>query len=189
MTRLVRLALLLSAALVASAACGGDENDRQARAASESPPVSATTLGSPSASTAGVSREQAAQRYLALVAPNNAAVDRFKKKCGADHDFMVDGGDSFKTVGQMLANLRECCATRAEADRQFAAGLRKAQWPAEARADVENLARSADAAAYSLDQAAKAQSMEEYLEAAETYPKDDRTADLVRAHLGLPPRT
>jgi hypothetical protein len=150
---------------------------------------SATTSPSPAVTvTATITREAAGKQYLAISTPLNAALDRNVKKCKADNEFLSEGGESFKTSSQRLANLRACAVDLAKAWRTSIAAMRAAQWPAEALTDIEALTKLTEAEAYNFEQQAKARSEDEYISTANRQPKDDGSADLVRAHLGLPKR-
>jgi hypothetical protein len=182
--RLFIAGVVLALALTGCSSGGGDKSTPE-------PSVSSSPSDSPSASPSPstITREQAAKQYLALAAPGNAARDRFEKKCGFDDRIITEGGSYDKQESDMMTNLRECWSVMAKADRAFSAGLRKATWPADAQADIEKLARFNDAAAYAEELLAKAYSFEEYGRAGEKYPRDDGSADIVRARLGLPVRT
>lgn len=147
-------------------------------------PATATPTATPTPTE--VTREEAGKRYLVIVAPINAARGRFEKKCGVDDRYVAEGGSTTKQESQIMRNLRACADDSARAGRAFAAALRRETWPAEARADVEKLARLTEAQAYAWEQIAQTQNQEAYIQAWNRMPPNDGSAGLVRARLGLP---
>lgn len=153
--------------------CTAEDSDKPAPT-TKAAPASVSPVASPAAS---ITREAAAKQYLALVAPNNTKTNQ----CNEVSTFYAN-----TYTDTALAKVKICYGELAKVTRVFAAQVRASQWPAELGADIEALARSLDAFAYAYEQIAKARTAEEYWSVQP--PRDDGTADIVRARLGLPTR-
>ncbi|HEY3004509.1 MAG TPA: hypothetical protein VGJ44_19335 [Kribbellaceae bacterium] len=155
------------------AACTSGGSDKPAQS-EKTTSASVSPVASP---TAAITREAAGKQYLAIIGPSNAKGDKCLEISRFYDNNITDANRAKLTI---------CYGELGKLEREATAKLRTAQWPDEVTADVENVARSIDASAYAHEQAAKAKTDQELFEV--QFPKDDGSADIVRARLGLPTR-
>jgi hypothetical protein len=196
----MRVTASMIAVVLLLAGCGGSNqagsnapgSPTSAPATSVTPSTAASSSASPKPATPAVlTREQAAKRYLQLVAASNTVFD--EPKCEAAEEYMINGGtwppDGHSEYGEHAFKvLRECHKRLLPL---FAATIKAFQttpWPVDARADIEALISLDQAFLYCEQKASKATSDSAMYKALECFPEDDGSADRVRARFGLPGR-
>jgi hypothetical protein len=139
-----------------------------------------------------LTRAQAAQRYQALSKPINAVFD--EPKCSQAEDFFVNGGswppNSHPEWDDQAWRVLRGCHTRLIP--LFNGWIKAAQstpWPVDAREDMDDLVLQDQALLRCLKKGSRAKSDQDMTEVFECVPKDDGSADRVRARFGLPRRT
>jgi hypothetical protein len=128
------LAAAAVAALLAVTGCTGEPGGKRVADTLPAPPTVPSASPTPTPSTAPLSREQAAKRYLAIVKPYNLALERLEQA--------INTGRPMPTVRTLVGQV-------ASANSAHMRDLRATPWPANVRAPVrELLAESARAQAY-----------------------------------------
>lgn len=188
------IALAVTAILIL-AGCAGKDATKET-ASSEAPTASTPTPTPAAASTPGkpatLTREQAAQRYLAIVKPSNAVLD--EPKCKQIGDFYSDGG-SWPPADQPSWDERphkvmaECYKRLLPIYEKELKEFQTTAWPADAAADMADLISLAQAHLHCVKQIARAASGDAMSKAIECFAPDDGSADRVRARFGLPIRS
>ncbi len=149
-----------------------------------SPGDSATSASNPatSASPSGSTEtEIAAQRYLAIICPPNAAYDAYRKALKA-----------YQKDVKKLNALTKAAGPLAAAKRTQASELKTATWPASVQADIDTLAAGALGYYAYYQSVSQAKSEAAVIAADDSYPsKKDRdktqlAANQIRLALGLP---
>lgn len=151
----------------ASSACSSDEPAKPEPTATVQP-----AAGEPT-------REEGAAKYLEIVAPSNAALE----KCLPVLNPLRTSGES--TPGD-FPKLREACEGVPSANRKFADELTKASWPAEAQKSVNQLVDELRASQLGWEGVATAANHEDLFDPKYPLPDDGGGASKLRAHLGLP---
>ncbi|WP_141754265.1 hypothetical protein [Streptomyces agglomeratus] len=173
------------AAVVGLTACSSSEPEESAAPTSPSPLASAPASTTPTASASpkALTREEAGKKYLELVKPVNAMLD----KCyfGKVLPLLESGG----STSADFPKIRKACAGMGKANRTFADDLEAVKWPAAARKDVGRLIDEKRADQLAWEEIEKVRTHEDLFNP--KYPLTDASeaAALVRAHLGLPPRS
>jgi hypothetical protein len=163
------------AVLIACSACRGDTT--AASSASGPPSAYAPSAGaaspSPRARAAALTKAQAARRYLRIVGPYNAALNRFQTAAHANKPWI---------------GLRPLAGRIATANTAQIRALRTTPWPANARKDIAALIAISTRAGRSWNAAAKATTPQRFqtavLQAARLSGKREATA--LRQDLNLP---
>jgi hypothetical protein len=176
------VAVSAAALLGTLTACGGGAKDDSVNPekAVSSPPSSVAP------STAGnklLTREEGARKYEEIVKPFNAtAFDKCWKVVGPIYDASESSPDDFPKI-------RKACGDVGKANRRFANDLEALKWPAEAQASVDKLVDEIRADQMAWDELAKVRQHDDLFNPEHPFQQEEGTgADLVRAHLGLPPR-
>lgn len=161
---------------ITASACSADRGDPPHAAAAPEAGVTAAAVDS-----AELTREEAAARYLEIVAASNSAMD----KCMPVLNRIWDANEASLAD---LRKVRAACEDMPKANRQFADDLTSTTWPAEARNAAGQLADELRADQLAWQEIADASTEDDILDP--TYPltEDGPGADLIRAHLGLPAR-
>ncbi|WP_371666005.1 hypothetical protein OG306_33295 [Streptomyces sp. NBC_01241] len=124
-------------------------------------------------------RKEGAAKYLEIVAPSNAELD----KCLPVLNPLRTSGES---KSRDFPKLRKACAGVPAANRKFADDLSRASWPAEAQKSVDQLVDELRAAQLAWEGVAKANNHDDLFDPKYPLPDDGTAAAMVRAHLGLP---
>ena len=147
---------------------------------------SATPSVAPKASTpSALTREQAGQRYLALVKPVNAVFD--DPSCRESEDIFISGGTWPNDHPDRV--VRACFKRFVPLSEKWIRGMQTTAWPVDARADVADLISLEQARLHCAKKASRAATYDAMAEVyAGCFAEDDGSADRVRARFGLPAR-
>jgi hypothetical protein len=175
--------------------CGGKaEPDAQGTPSTTATPTVSTskpaTTAKPTPTT--LTREQAAKRYLAIIKPANAVFD--EPKCKQSEDFLLNGGswppdDHPDWDDRAYRILRACYKRLVPLYEQSINAFQTTAWPADAKEDMADLISLDQAVLHCIRQGSRATSDSDMEEVFQCTPKDDDSADRVRARFGLPTRT
>jgi hypothetical protein len=185
-----RVAAVISGCLLALTACGGGDGKP---ATSASSPTSDSSPSPPSGTTAStgqavLTREQAAKRYLEIVAPvNKAGAPIAVGKCGDAHRFIRgESNETYMSNGEMVTALRACYKRVLAPTERWISELQRTAWPVDAREDIQDLISFEQVQLHCSRQVTRATTYEELDKAYQCWPPKDESADRVRARLGLP---
>ena len=163
-------ALLLAGAL---AGCSGGDGSADPSSTAPATPSTSTATEAPLPPTAGgVSEEDAAQQYLALVEPYNESAASWRAAATAQ-PFDLEA-------------LKVTSAGLADANEAFITALTGADWPIQVQPTVEALAAAAAGATEPLRRLAEAGSLEDSNRIIQPRDTGAAEAQLLRAQLGLP---
>lgn len=165
-------AALIAGLLLTASGCSTDH-------AAPPPPAAAPTATAAAADSAERTREQGAAKYLEIVTPINAGMD----KCLPVLNPVLDSEEASPSD---LREIRAACADMPKVNRQFAEDLASNAWPAEAREAIGQLIDETRFDQLAWQDAATARTTDELFDPSHPFSEDDTAADLVRAHLGLP---
>jgi hypothetical protein len=161
-------------------ACGsGAEGDR-AVSITKDVSSSPSAVASSAAEDKALTRKGGAKKYEEIVKVYNDSLDKCMKVAGPVYDAMASSPDDFPKI-------RKACAGMGKDNRQFAADLEAVKWPAEAQTDVGKLIDEIRADQLAWDDLGKVSSHDDLFDPKHPFQDDGTAADLVRAHLGLPP--
>jgi hypothetical protein len=184
-------AALLAAAGLVLTGCGAASKSPVAQPSVTAATTAATATPStatPAAPTtpATLTREQAGQRYLALVKPVNAVFD--EPKCKESEEIFISGGTWPNDHPDRV--VRACFKRLVPLAERWIVAMQTTAWPADAKADVADLISLEQARLHCEKKGARAASYDAMDEVyAGCFPEDDGSADRVRARFGLPGRT
>jgi predicted small lipoprotein YifL len=188
----MRKIIIAAVAVVALAGCGGKPVAVQP-AATATATVTASPSPTVSRTPATLTREQAAQRYLQVVKPYNDATD--DAKCRAIDDFYVLSGGSWPPNDhhdwdEQPEKVARACFKRLTSimDKEIK-DLQTTAWPTDALGDIADLISLNQAYLHCFKQGGKAITSQAVYDTYDCIPKDDDSADRVRARVGLPGRT
>jgi hypothetical protein len=141
---------------------------------------------------ATLTREQAGKRYLQIVKPYNDLQE--DEKCKAVDDYYIDGGswppdDHPDWDDKAHRVVRDCYKRYVTISVQQTKDLQTTHWPAESADDMADLISLNQALLHCFRQGSRATSDDDANEIYNCFPKDDDSADRVRARFGLPGRT
>jgi hypothetical protein len=95
--------------------------------------------------------------------------------------------ESGSASSDAVPKVRTACSGVADANRQFAVSLGQVSWPSEARESVNQLVDELHADQLAWEGVGKAKTVSDLVDPKYPLTEDGGGADLVRAHLGLPP--
>lgn len=165
---------LITTALAATLAAGCSATTSTAPTDTAQP-----AAAKPSSSTAPMTRQTAAKYYLATVKPWNDVWP----KCTAAGEW------SEYTDAQEAKAMAACRKMPGLLAKEISAWEHPpAPWPTEARGPMQDLIDSSRALSYCVKKLRDVRRVGDYFDAAQSCPDQggDHTADIVRAHLGLP---
>jgi hypothetical protein len=185
----------LIAALAATVVLTGCGSKPVAGQPAAIPSPTATSASTPTVSRtpATLTREQAAKRYLQIVKPyNDLSADA---KCHAIDDFYVLSGGSWPPDDhgdwdEQPEKVARACFKRFMpiTDKEIK-DLQRTAWPADALGDIADLISMNQGYLHCFRQGSKATTAQAVYDTYACFPKDDDSADRVRARVGLPGRT
>lgn len=145
MHRLIRIIATLAAVTVVAGCGGGGDPGTLV----PPPPTAPTGGGSPTAPPA-LSESEAATRYLDIVRPYNEALERF--------ELAINGGEELATLTGMASDTADALETEI-------GQLRETSWPDAVSADVDALATESEQALEHWQDAARAQTRDDLVDA------------------------
>jgi hypothetical protein len=154
----------------------------QPRAAPSTKPISnsPSAVASSAADNKALTREGGAKKYEEIVKVYNDVLDKCWNVVGPIYDAQASSPGDFPKI-------RKACVDMGKANRRFADDLGAVKWPAEAQADVGRLIDEIRADQLAWDDLAKVRSHDDLFDPEHPFQEQGDAADLVRAHLGLPP--
>ncbi|MEU0952816.1 hypothetical protein ABZ353_10805 [Streptomyces niveus] len=154
---------------IASVGCSSEEP-------AESKPQTTATA---EAAVTEPTRKQGADQYEEIVKQFNEALE----KCVPSYSSILESGESTPSD---FPKIRAACSDMPGANRQFAEDLTSSSWPSEAQKSVDLLADEVRAEQLAWQELSEVRGHEGLFDPKHGFNEETTTADMVRAHLGLP---